>query len=202
MGSCCPSDGELEQTAKKHRKILWMVLIINALMFFVELTFGVIGDSLALVGDSLDMLGDAVTYGSSLAVVGMGPKEKASVAKLKASIMLFFGLAIAARSFYKAIDPVIPDFSFMVSVGSIALIANLFCLFLLTRHRDDDINMKSVWVCSRNDIVANVSVLVAAAVVFLTKSPWPDLAVGFGLTVLFLSSAIKIFKDANLAVGA
>lgn len=196
MDNCCHNkQNDLEKTAQSHRKVLWTVLIINAVMFFVEISFGIISNSLALVGDSLDMLGDAITYGSSILAVGMSNVRKAKVAKLKAWIMLIFGLTISMRCIYKAIYPEIPTFEIMFLIGITALLANLFCLFLLTRHRDDDINMKSVWICSRNDIIANSSVLLAAIFVMYFKTSIPDLMVGIGLTVLFIRSALGIFRE-------
>ena len=196
MGSCCHNkEKDLEKTVERHRNVLWIVLVINALMFFVEMTFGLMAQSVALVADSLDMLGDAVTYGTSIVVVGMGTSQKASVAKLKAWIMLIFGLFVAGRCILKAFAPVTPEFTIMVWVGLVALGANLICLWMLNKFREDDINMKSVWICSRNDIIANTSVLLAALVVSLTASGWPDLLVGCGLTVLFVRSAMGIFAD-------
>ena len=196
MDHCCHSkQQELEKTAKEHKKVLWTVLFINLIMFFVEISFGILSQSIALIGDSLDMLGDAITYGSSILVVGMSTLRKAKVAKLKAWIMLIFGLTIAVRCIYRAFNPVIPTFEIMFFIGMMALIANVVCLFLLTRHRNDDINMRSVWICSRNDIIANTSVLVAALVVLYFESGIPDLIVGTALTVLFIRSANGIFKD-------
>ena len=201
MENCChQKQQELETTARRHRHLLWIVLTINLVMFFVELSFGIISDSLALVGDSLDMLGDAITYGSSLLVVGLRTSEKAKVAKLKAYIMLIFGLAISAKCFYRAAFPVIPEFSIMLIIGIIALLANVACLGFLTRHKDDDINMRSVWICSRNDIVANSSVLLAAGAVFLSQSAIPDMIVGVSLTILFTRSALGILKEVNAAM--
>ena len=197
MTSCCGGkEEELEKTARRHRKVLWTVLAINFVMFFVESVLGIISNSSALIADSLDMLGDTVTYASSIAVVGMGVGKKARVAKLKAWIMLGFGLLISIRCLYRVIYPELPAFDIMVVVGTGALLANLFCLYLLTAHRDDDINMKSVWICSRNDIVANVSVILAAIVVLFTSSPIPDLVVGLGLAFLFTKSAFGILKEA------
>ena len=201
MGHCChKKQNDLEKTAQRHTKVLWIVLIINATMFFIEIAFGLLSNSLALMGDSLDMLGDAITYGSSILVVGMSTIIKARVAKLKAWIMLVFGLVISARCIYKSFFPEAPNFEIMFSVGSIAFLANLLCLLILTKHRDDDINMKSVWLCSRNDIIANFSVLIAAFAVLYLGTAVPDLIVGLGLTVLFIRSAIGIFKEVNLTL--
>ena len=166
-------------------------------MFAIELSFGIISKSLALVGDSLDMLGDAVTYGSSLMVVGMSVTHKAKVAKLKAWIMLAFGFVISGQCFYRVLFPSVPEAGTMAIIGLLALNMNVVCLYLLTRHKEDDINMRSVWVCSRNDIVANCSVLLAAGAVLLTKSPIPDMIVGVGLSILFTRSALGILRDAD-----
>ena len=202
MGDCCHNkEKDLAKTAKNHRSVLWTVLMINLVMFFVELTSGWMSHSMALIGDSLDMLGDAITYASSIVVIGLGTTEKAQVARLKATIMLFFGLVISGRCMYRGLNPVVPEFSMMFSMGTLALMMNLICLFLLTRHRDDDINMRSVWICSRNDIIANCSVLAAAGVVFYTSSPYPDLVVGVGLAVLFTKSALNIFKEATASTA-
>lgn len=203
MGSCCHNkENDLAAKAEKHRNVLVVVLIINLLMFFVEMGFGWYANSLALTGDALDMLGDAITYASSLWVLGMGTVEKARVARLKAIIMLLFGGFISARCIYRGMYPVVPEFGLMFGVGVLALIMNLVCLFLLTRHKEDDINMKSVWICSRNDIVANSSVLSAAVLVYFTSSPYPDIAVGVALAWLFTKSAISILHDARLVTNA
>lgn len=200
MGDCCQGENTtIEKLARDHRVVLWTVLVINLVMFGAEAIAGWLASSSALIGDSLDMLGDAVTYGSSIAVVGRAGDKKASVARLKAWIMLIFGLVISARCLYRAAFPVMPDFGVMLLVGGAALVANLICLGLLTRHRNDDINMKSVWICSRNDIIANTAVLAAAGLVFGLASPLPDLFVGIGLAFLFTRSALMIFREAGPA---
>lgn len=202
MGSCCENkEVDLAKTAREHRSVLWIVLAINLIMFLVELGYGLASDSTALIGDSLDMLGDAITYGSSILVVGLGAVEKARVARLKAAIMLIFGLAISIRCVYRGFYPVVPDFGTMFIVGIIALVMNLLCLIFLTKHRDDDVNMQSVWICSRNDIIANLSVLAAALVVSYTSSAIPDLVVGIGLAFLFTWSAAGIIRSARLAMN-
>ncbi len=198
MDSCCQNkEKDLEKTARQHKSVLWFVLAINLSMFFVESFYGMISNSLALIGDSLDMLGDAITYGSSLLVVGLGFREKARVARLKASIMLIFGLVISVRCIYRGVYPLEPEVNTMLWVGCLALIMNLICLFSLTRYKNDDINMRSVWICSRNDIIANTSVIMAAFAVSLLGSPYPDIVVGVGLSYLFTKSAFQIFKEAK-----
>ena len=136
MPGCCDNKDEaLKKTIAEHRKVLWVVLWINLVMFGVELSFGLISHSLSLVGDSLDMLGDAVTYGSSLAVVAMGVAAKAKVAKLKAWIMLIFGVVVAVKCLLRAANPVVPDFTIMLSIGLLALAMNLICLLTFDEFR-------------------------------------------------------------------
>lgn len=200
MGSCCHNkEDDLETTVKNHRKVLRTVLWINAVMFGVELSTGLFAESLSLVSDSLDMLGDAVTYASSILVVGASFVKKAKVARLKASIMMIFAIIVFGEGIYKFLNPTVPSFSIMLGISILALAANLICLYLLVSHKDDDINMRSVWVCSRNDIVANTSVIGAAMLVYLTQSPLPDMLVGACLAVLFTHSALGIFKEARVA---
>lgn len=202
MGSCCHNkEKDLEKTVHRHKVVLWTVLVINLMMFGVEFGAGILANSLSLIGDSLDMLGDAITYGSSIMVVGLSTIKKAKVARLKAWIMLTFAAVILLRCMQKVLHPEVPDFFWMFSIGSLALVANLFCLWLLTSHKEDDINMRSVWVCSRNDIIANSSVLVAAALVLFTASAIPDIVVGIGLTILFTKSAFGIFHDVRVTLS-
>lgn len=198
MSDCCARKScELEALAQRQKRVLWLVLAINALMFVVEMAGGLISKSLSLTGDSLDMLGDAIAYGSSLAVVGMGAAQKSKAALLKATIMALSGLAVLGRALLQFQAPEVPNLALMVPTGGLALGANLICLYALTRHRHDDVNMSSVWLCSRNDIIANVAVLGAAGLVLVSSSPWPDLVVGLGITILFLKSALTVFKDAR-----
>lgn len=193
---CCDSKG-LEKLHRTQSKTLWIVLLINGVMFFVELASGIYAQSLALIGDSLDMLGDFLAYGVSLYVIHRGANAKIKAAQFKAVLILLAGLGVFGQAVYRVVDRQIPDFEVMGIVGSIVLIANLFCLYLLTKHKNDDINFKSVWLCSRNDIIANVSVLLAAGVVFVTNSPWPDLIVGMGILFVFFRSALFILREAK-----
>lgn len=189
-----------DQMVARQKSVLIAVLIINVVMFAVELTAGFLAGSLSLTGDSLDMFGDAAVYASSLYVVGRGTEAKARSARFKAWIILATAVFVCAAAFYRFFNAVTPVYSVMGGIGALALAANLICLILLTRHRSDDVNMSSVWLCSRNDIVANTSVIAAAGLVWLLSSRWPDLIVGLGLTVLFTWSAFQIFRDSRLAV--
>jgi len=193
---CCQHKaGALTQLKKRQAQVLWVVLGINLAMFIVEFGAGLRADSLSLTGDSLDMLGDALVYGTSLYVIHRSTKAQAGAAFLKGVIMFGFAIAVFARASYQLFTGASPEASVMGIIGVVALLANLLCLRLLTRHRKDNLNMSSVWLCSRNDIIANTSVLVAAALVALTHSILPDLAVGFLLTFVFAKSAGKVLSQ-------
>jgi len=197
MADCCTDKAcEIETLRDRQSSTLKIVLGINTVMFLVELTAGLLAGSISLIGDSLDMLGDALVYGFSIYVVARGARMKAKAALLKGSIMAAFGLFVLGQAFYKMVFPQIPLFETIGAIGLLALAANSICLVLLWRHRADDINMSSVWLCSRNDIIANVSVLCAALGVWLTSSGWPDILVGLALAALFLRSALFVLRGA------
>lgn len=199
---CCQHKAEaLTQLKKRQTRVLWVVLGINLLMFVVEFGSGLQADSLSLTGDSLDMLGDALVYGTSLYVIHRSAKAQAGAALLKGVIMLGFAIAVFARAVYQFATGVAPTAEIMGFVGLLALVANLICLLLLARHRQDNLNMSSVWLCSRNDIIANTSVLIAAGLVFLTQSPIPDLLVGLLLAVVFARSAGKVLSQSWQAIA-
>ncbi|MBP0031263.1 cation transporter [Roseofilum reptotaenium CS-1145] len=193
---CCQAKAtELLKLKQRQAKVLWIVLLINAVMFAIEFGVGIRADSLSLTGDSLDMLGDALVYASSLYVINKSLKAQAGAAFLKGIIMFLFAIGVFAKASYQLFIGASPEASIMGIIGVLALLANLLCLLLLTRHRQDNLNMSSVWLCSRNDIIANVAVLVAAALVALTHSIVPDLAVGVLLTVVFAKSAGKVLSQ-------
>jgi Co/Zn/Cd efflux system component len=197
MTDCC-SDKECAIEALKARQsaTLKIVLAINAVMFVVELTSGLLAKSTALLSDSLDNLGDALTYGLSLYAVSRGARSKAKVALFKGGLIMAAGLFVLGQVVYGALHPGVPVFETMVIVSLVALAANATCLALLWKHRTDDVNMSSVWECSRNDIASNVSVFIAAGAVWLTQSGWPDLIVGLALASLFLRSAVGVIVSA------
>jgi Co/Zn/Cd efflux system component len=197
MSDCC-SDKECAIEALKARQsaTLKIVLAINAVMFVVELGSGLVARSTALLSDSLDNLGDALTYGLSLYVVSRGGRSKARVALLKSGLILAAGLFVLGQVIYGVLNPGVPVFETMGVVSLVALAANATCLALLWKHRAEDVNMSSVWECSRNDIASNIAVFVAAGAVWLTHSGWPDLVVGFALACLLLRSAIGVGASA------
>lgn len=203
MANCCNDKScELDALRDRQSSTLKIVLAINALMFVVELTAGLLGNSISLVADSLDMLGDALVYGFSLYVVALGAAMKARAALLKGGIMAAFGLFVLGQAIYRIALPQLPVYEAIGAIGLMALAANSTCFFLLWRHRVDDINMSSVWLCSRNDIIANISVLFAALGVWLTHSGWPDILIGLALASLFLHSALYVLRDAFKEIQA
>jgi Co/Zn/Cd efflux system component len=195
MADCCNDKAcEIEALRDRQSSTLRIVLGINAVMFIVELTAGLLSGSVSLLADSLDMLGDALVYGFSIFVVARGARMKAIAALFKGGIMAVFGFFVLGQAVYRIVFPQIPVFEAIGAIGLLALAANSICFVLLWRHRADDINMSSVWLCSRNDIVANVSVLFAAAGVWLSGSGWPDILVGLALSALFLRSALFVLR--------
>ena len=203
MADCCNDKAcEIEALRNRQSSTLKIVLGINAVMFVIELTAGLIAGSVSLVADSLDMLGDALVYGLSIYVVARGARMKAVAALFKGGIMSAFGLFVLGQAIYKIINPHVPVFETMGAIGLLALAANIICLVLLRRHRSDDINMSSVWLCSRNDIIANVSVLIAALGVWFTGAGWPDILVGLALAALFLRSALFVVRGAITVLRA
>lgn len=197
MSECCNDKGcELEALRGRQSSVLKTVLVINAVMFLVEGSAGLLAHSTALLADSLDMLGDALVYGFSLYVLSRGGRWQAVSALFKGGIMAAFGVFVLGEALYKVFFPVLPIAGAIGAVGLAALAANSVCLTLLWRHRSDDINMSSVWLCSRNDIIANSSVLVAGAGVWLLDSGWPDIIVGLSIAALFLRSAVHVLSRA------
>ena len=190
--NCC----SLNATHERQRKTLRFVLAINALMFFVIAAAAIVSHSSALLADSLDNFGDAVTYGLSLYAIKRSNRTKARVALFKGLFILAAALSVIAQVIYKITTPSLPIFELMGGFSLIGLLANSLCLFLLWRHRHEDINMSSVWECSRNDIASNSSVFVAAGAVWLVVSGWPDLLVALALSCLLLRSAYHVIASA------
>jgi Co/Zn/Cd efflux system component len=197
MADCC-SDKECAIEALKARQssTLKIVLAINAVMFIVEFGAGLWARSTALLSDSLDNFGDALTYALSLYAVSSGPRTKAKVALFKGGMILIAAVFVIAQVGYGLSHPAVPVFETMGIVSAIALAANATCLGLLWKHRDEDVNMSSVWECSRNDIASNAAVFAAAGLVWATESGWPDLLVGAALAALLLWSSVKVCTSA------
>jgi cation diffusion facilitator family transporter len=196
MDACCEQKAEEIATLRgEHRKVLIVVLVINAVLFVVEAAAGVLAHSTALLADSLDMLGDSLVYGFSLYVLWRSAEWKAIAAVLKGIVMAAFGVGVLAEAIYKMTMGVVPIAETMGIIGLLVLLGNGLCFLLLFRHRSDDLNMRSTWLCSRNDIIANLSVLVAAIGVKVFDASWPDILVGAVIAGLFLRSAFSVLRE-------
>lgn len=196
MSGCCETECGLDATSTKQRRTLRIVLGINAVMFCVIVAAALYGNSTALLADSLDNLGDAITYGVSIYAVSRGAASKPKVALFKGILISLAALAVTLQIGYKVLVPSLPMFEVMGLFSVIGLAANALCLLLLWRHRNEDINMSSVWECSRNDIVSNLSVSVAAGAVWLTASGWPDIIVAAVLVLFLIRSATRVVSSA------
>ncbi len=196
MDDCCEAKTEeLAALRQRQGRILLVVLVVNAAMFVVEFGAGWISGSTALLADSLDMLGDSLVYGFSLFVIHRSATWRARAALSKGLIMCAFGVGVLVEAAFRlgaGVQPVVP---IMLAIGALALLANTACFLLLWRHRGDDINLRSTWLCSRNDLIANSSVLGAAALVAWSQSLWPDLVVGVAIAILFLRTGVSVLRD-------
>lgn len=197
MSGCCDHDGSIDALRERQRGTLSIVLWINAVMFLVIVAAALFAHSSALLADSLDNLGDAFTYAISLYAVARGQRTKARVALLKGGLILLAAAVVAAQIVYRLFVPATPVFELMGAFSLLALAANGSCLYLLWRHRADDVNMSSVWECSRNDIVANLSVFVAAGAVWATGASWPDILVAALLVLFLVRSAFRVIGSAR-----
>jgi Co/Zn/Cd efflux system component len=198
MGAHCGHDDVVfEGMDPRYKRALILVILINAAMFLIEMPMGFVGDSQALKADALDFLGDSLTYGLSLFAIGQSLKFRARTALFKGISLAFLGLWVLGSTIYSVFFLPEPAALIMGSVGFTALIANLASVALLVRFKDGDANMRSVWLCSRNDAISNIMVIVAASGVWATQTGWPDLIIASIMAVIFLSGAISIIKQAR-----
>lgn len=202
MSAGCDGNELLDPTApddRRRRGVLWAALAINVVLFIGEFGAGLWADSSALLADSADNLGDVLTYAISLAALGGALRQRARAAGVKGMIQILFGLAVLAevgRKAWMGFEPVAPV---MLVAAALALVGNLACFVMLLRERHADINMRSVWLCSRNDVIGNASVIAAALAVWLTGLAWLDLVVGAALAALFLGTGVGIVREARNA---
>lgn len=199
MGAGCCSSGchsPSSEVAPGFRKALWAALVINAGMFLVEIVAGVAAGSSSLQADALDFFGDAANYGVSLFVLGMSLRHRAMASVLKGATMGAFGLWVIGNTAYHLLTGTVPEATVMGAVGVAALVANVAVAVMLYAFRDGDSNMRSVWICSRNDAIGNLAVLGAASGVFATGSGWPDFAVAGVMAALALSGAAQVLRHA------
>jgi Co/Zn/Cd efflux system component len=191
---CCEVRTDVPE---RQRRVLRAVLWLNAIMFVVELSAGLRAHSTSLVADSVDMLGDALVYGASLYALGRGVLWQTRVALLKGLVMAGFGAGVLVEVASKLARGLVPAAEVMGAVGLLALAVNAACLALLWRHRGDDLNMRSAFVCSLNDVAGNAGVLLAGAGVAALGSAWPDIAVGLAIAAMFGASAIAVIGRAR-----
>lgn len=194
---CCHPTPNQRPPAAGYRRILWIALLVNLSMFVVEIASGVHTGSVSLLADSLDFLGDAANYGISLFVLGMGLASRARASLFKALCMLLFGIGVLSMAGWQALSGEIPEAITMGLIGSLALAANLLVAVLLFRYREGDSNMRSVWLCTRNDALGNLAVLLAAVGVFGTGTAWPDLLVATIMASLAISAAVQVMRQAR-----
>ena len=197
MSASCCSHPATPATDPRYRRILWIALVVNAAMFGVELVAGWASGSVSLLADAIDFFGDAANYGLSLAVLGMGLATRAKAALFKAACMAAFGVFVLGRAVWSARTGVVPEALTMGSVAMLALAANVGVALMLYRWRTGDSNMRSVWICSRNDAISNIAVGLAALGVFGTGTAWPDLLVAGLMAVLAITGAWTVLRHAR-----
>ncbi len=197
MGAECCNDVKFDGVDPTYKRVLLIVIAINAIMFLVEMPMGFVGQSQALKADALDFLGDTLTYAISLAVIGKTATLRAKVALLKGISLAAMGIWVLGSTLYAVFYMQTPTAMIMGSVGFAALAANVISVLLLMRFKDGDANVRSVWLCSRNDAIGNIMVMVAASGVWLSGTGWPDLIVASFMASLFLSGAFTIIRQAR-----
>jgi Co/Zn/Cd efflux system component len=193
--SCCGTAVDVQNLRAHQRHVLYVVLTINAITFVLMLAASIQSHSTSLLSGGLDNLGDAITYALSIAVVGAGVRAKARVALVKGALILAAAIAVGVEIVLRLLHPGVPIFETIGVIGALNLLANLVCLALLNPYRNGDVNMSSAWECSRNDVAEGFAVLVAAGGVWIFGAGWPDLLIGSALLLIFLRSAVRIFRN-------
>jgi Co/Zn/Cd efflux system component len=199
MSTHCHDDNCESVTANtpRYRRVLWVALIINAAMFLVEIWGGSLASSISLLADSVDFMGDAANYGISLLVLSMGITWRARAAMLKGLSMGAFGVLVLVKVTWDFFHGTTPEPLTMSLIALLALMANVTVAVLLYAYREGDANMRSVWLCSRNDAIGNLAVMSAAFGIFVTGSNWPDLFVAVGMASLAISSSVSVIRQAQ-----
>jgi len=198
--NCCTN--ELSFTPEQRNKVkgvLWIVFALNLGMFIVEIVAGHLARSSALTADSLDMFADAFVYGLSLYVINDNHVIRARASLVKGFLMGLIGLFIVGESIFKIFNSTVPIGETMTIVGIFALLANFASFVLLIKHKNNDLNLKSAWICSRNDMTSNIAVIIAGFMVVSFQSMWPDVIVGLGISVMILQSSFQIIKESLVA---
>ena len=194
--NCCRQEHKFDGMSPVYMRVLWVVIAINATMFCIEMAAGVMAGSQALQADALDFLGDTLTYGLSLYVIGKSLRARTAAALFKGVTLALMGLWVFGDTLYAVLVLGVPRAEIMGLVGFLALAANLASVLLLLRFRNGEANVRSVWLCSRNDAIGNVAVILAASGVWASGTAWPDLAVAAAMAGLFLWSATLIILQA------
>ncbi len=192
---CCGQNVKFDGLSPGYKLRLWLVIVINASMFFLEVVAGAISGSQALQADALDFFADATTYGISLAVIGTTIAVRSRAALLKAASLTLMALWVLGSTVYHVLILDVPRAEIMGAIGILALAANVASVLILVRHKDGDANVRSVWLCSRNDAIGNVAVMLAAIGVWYTGTKWPDLLVAAIMAGLFLTSSLQILRQ-------
>jgi cation diffusion facilitator family transporter len=196
MGAdCCGCEVKFDGLSADYKRRLWLVIAINAAMFLVEMVAGALAGSNALQADALDFLGDSVTYGISLAVIGASVRTRVLAAIGKAASLSLMSLWVLGMTAYHVLIIGVPRAEVMGIIGVLALAANLGSVLILMRYKDGDANVRSVWLCSRNDAIGNVAVMIAALAVWGTDTKWPDLIVAAIMAGLFFYSSMRILQQ-------
>ena len=193
MGCEC----EVEIKDQEQSRVLIQLLAINGVMFVAEIIAGIIGDSTALIADSLDMLADATVYAIGVYAVGRSLAAKAKAAHISGIFQVMLGLGVLFDIVRRFIIGSEPESLMMITVGAVALIANILCLRLIYKHRQGEVHMRASWVFSKNDVIANLGVIVAGVLVAWFASPWPDLIIGLIIAIIVTHGGVRIIKEAN-----
>ena len=188
-----------EQADKLERKTLMALLAINAFMFVTEIILGWLAESAGLIADSLDMLADAAVYGLSLFAVGKGIQMQSKAASISGVLQIILGLGVLLEVFRRLLFGSEPESLLIMCVGAVALIANVYCLVLISRHRDSGVHMRASWIFSTNDVIANLGVIISGGLVWVFGSRYPDLIVGAIISAVVVRGGLKILNEARLA---
>lgn len=188
---------DIEINNREQGKVLIILLGINALMFLIEITLGILSESTALIADSLDMLADAAIYGIALYAVGRAGALKIRAAFASGILQLLFGVIVAADVLRRLIWGSDPESLLMIAVGLLALIANTTCLLLIAKHREGEVHMRASWIFSKNDVIANLGIIIGGGLVYLLDSRFPDLIIGMMISILVMRGGLLIIKDAK-----
>ncbi len=194
MSGC---DCEVEINNKAQSRVLMILLGINAFMFLVEITLGILSESTALIADSLDMLADATVYAIGLYAVGRPLSAKIRAAHISGIFQIILGASVFVDVFRRFVWGSEPESLFMIAVGTAALVANVICLQLIAKHRDGEVHMRASWIFSKNDVIANLGIIIGGVLVYMLESRYPDLLIGLAISIIVIRGGIDIIKDAS-----